>query len=245
MIAEAIRKSGRPIVLSLSPGPTNLKHSAEIVKYAQMTRIADDIWDGWNFPNLRGPNNGLLSAFDNLAEWAPYAKPGFWPDADMLPWGSLRPSPGSGAPRQSRLTQDEQRTQFTLWAIARSPLILGTNLTELDSFTRSLISEKEIIDLNQNATESHPIVTEALDGKSVRVWVATAVQGHKSKHYLAIFNLANSMTQFHAKWEDLNLPQNTHVVFDVWANKTFSDEPRGVDLSVSISAHGCALLRLD
>ncbi len=49
-IAEAIRKSGRPIVLSLSPGPTQLDHAAEVGKYAQMWRIADDHWDGWTFP---------------------------------------------------------------------------------------------------------------------------------------------------------------------------------------------------
>ncbi len=49
-IAEAIRKSGRPIVLSLSPGPTSLDHAAEVAKYAQMWRIADDHWDGWTFP---------------------------------------------------------------------------------------------------------------------------------------------------------------------------------------------------
>jgi alpha-galactosidase len=73
------------------------------------------------------------NAFDNLAKWAPYAKAGNWPDADMLPFGSLTPHPGWGAPRQSRLTRNEEQTQFTLWCIARSPLILGGNLTELAS----------------------------------------------------------------------------------------------------------------
>ena len=49
-IAEAIRKTGRPIVLSLSPGPTALDHAAEVQKYAQMWRISNDHWDGWTFP---------------------------------------------------------------------------------------------------------------------------------------------------------------------------------------------------
>ncbi len=73
MIANAIRKSGGRIVLSLSPGPTNLTHAAEVAQYSQMWRIADDIWDGWAFPGQQFPN-GLLSAFDNLAKWAKYAK---------------------------------------------------------------------------------------------------------------------------------------------------------------------------
>jgi len=51
--------------------------------------------------------------FDRLAAWAPYVKPGNWPDPDMLPEGSLTPHPGVGEPRQSRLTRDEQQTEFT------------------------------------------------------------------------------------------------------------------------------------
>ena len=62
---------------------------------------------------------------------------------------------GSGA-RHRNYTQDEQRTEFTLWAISRSPLILGANLTKLDDFTRSLITNKEVLDINQNAVESEP-----------------------------------------------------------------------------------------
>jgi alpha-galactosidase len=54
-----------------------------------------------------------------------------------------------GEARQSRETQDEQRTEFTLWSIARSPLILGANLTRLDDFTRSLITNQSILFMNQ------------------------------------------------------------------------------------------------
>ena len=55
MIAAAIAKTKRPMVLSLSPGPTQLAHAAEVGKYANMWRIADDIWDGWTFPGQRVP----------------------------------------------------------------------------------------------------------------------------------------------------------------------------------------------
>ena len=60
-IAEAIKKTGRPIVLSLSPGPTALEHAAEVAKYAQMWRIADDHWDGWMFKHDR-PGTNIPSA---------------------------------------------------------------------------------------------------------------------------------------------------------------------------------------
>ena len=152
-IAEAIRKTGRPIVLSLSPGPTALEHGGEVAEYAQMWRISDDHWDGWTLPHKPGEDEfpfGIREAFDRLAKWVPYVRPGNWPDADMLPWGSLTPHPGWGEPRQSRETPDEQRTEFTLWAIARSPLILGANLTKLDDFTRSLMTNQSMLFMNQS-----------------------------------------------------------------------------------------------
>jgi alpha-galactosidase len=106
-INTAIQRSGRPMVLSLSPGPTQLDHAEEVARYAQLWRISNDIWDGWRFP-YKNPKEdfpaGVISAFDNLAKWAPFVKPGNWPDADMLPFGSLTPHPGWGEPRTSRLT---------------------------------------------------------------------------------------------------------------------------------------------
>jgi alpha-galactosidase len=226
MISTAIAKSGRPIVLSLSPGPASLAHAEELSKYAQMWRIADDIWDGWAFPAKQDWPNGLLSAFDNLAKWSKYAKPGNWPDADMLPWGSLRPHPGWGPPRQSRLTQDEQRTQFTLWAMARSPLILGGNLTELDEFTRSLITNKEVIAINQTAVRSGEVAGEEQDSASARWWFAER-SAPEQGHYVAIFNLQQS-----------SLPLNfQEQAWDVWAGKPISGSP-------VVPPHACVLLRI-
>jgi len=194
-IAEAIRKTGRPIVLSLSPGPTQLEHAAEVAKYAQMWRISDDHWDGWTFEH-HGVSEipfGVRDEFDRLAAWAPYVKPGNWPDPDMLPEGSLTPHPGVGEPRQSRLTRDEQQTEFTLWAIARSPLILGGNLTKLDEFTKSLITNQSILFMNQNVTYSHPVDLASLGTgfENARVWRATinAPGARNYAEFFAFFNL--------------------------------------------------------
>ena len=237
MIAQAIRKSGRPIVLSLSPGPTNLSHAPEVAEYSQMWRIADDIWDGWTFPGQRFPN-GLLSAFDNLAKWAKYARPGEWPDADMLPWGSLTPHPGWGRPRDSHLTQDELRTQFTLWAVARSPLILGGNLTKLDEFTRGLITNKDVIAVNQTTTASEEIAGEAPDAARYRVWYATASGGRR---YLAVFNLQETALNQDIAWPAA-LAGKEHAAFDIW-----NQRPVGAAkiLHVELPLHGCALFRIE
>jgi len=176
-IATAIRCAGRPMVLSLSPGPTEISHADEVARHAQMWRISNDIWDGWPFehkePGVDFPT-GIAAAFDNLALWAPHARPGHGPDAGMLPIGMLAPKPGWGEPRASRLTFDEQRTQFVLWAIARSPLILGSNLTELDELTRSLITNQGLIEMNQGAWTSHPAAGLPAGDENVRVWVGIA-----------------------------------------------------------------------
>jgi hypothetical protein len=110
MIRKAIDKTGRPIVLSLSPGPTSLEDAAEVGQLAQMWRISDDFWDVWKGdPNKAFPQS-LSGQFAKTAAWAPYAKPGNWPDADMLPLGHIGPVPGEGKERDTRLTPTEQQT---------------------------------------------------------------------------------------------------------------------------------------
>ena len=112
MLSSALAKTGRPIVLSLSPGPAPLEKADEMRKYAQMWRISNDIWDLWH-STVDYPQ-GLGDQFANVAKWAGKAQPGHWPDADMLPLGYLGPAPGWGQPRYTRLTHDEQRTFLTL-----------------------------------------------------------------------------------------------------------------------------------
>jgi hypothetical protein len=106
----------------------------------------------------------------------------------MLPFGSLTPHPGWGDPRESRLTHDEERTEFTLWAISRSPLILGANLTKLDDFTRSLITNKDVTEMDQTVVESHDSPSH---GEGVRIWTASTA-GEHPKVYVAAFNVGEN-----------------------------------------------------
>lgn len=246
-IAEAIRKSGRPIVLSLSPGPTQLEHVTEIQKYAQMWRITNDHWDAWEFERHTpdGYPFGLKGDFDMLAKWYTYTNPDSWPDADMLPEGYLGPSPGMGPARQSRLTPDEQRTEFTLWAVTRSPLILGGNLTRLDDFTRSLYTNQTILFLNQNGTYSRPVDTSALGSgfENARVWRATIGQpGDRGyAEYFALFNLADEPVTLHTIWQQLGLDSAKHSAHNVWDDSTAKESK---DVSVTLPPHGCALFEI-
>jgi hypothetical protein len=244
-IAAAIAKTGRPIVLSLSPGPTGLSHAAEVGHYAQLWRISNDIWDGWYFTHEHPDDdfpNGVIAAFDNLAKWASYAKPGNWPDADMLPFGSLAPHPGWGEPRQSRLTRDEERTQLTLWSIAQSPLILGGNLTKLDEFTKSLITNRAILGLDQTGRGAHPLESLPPELKQARVWVTSQGAGKTQHKILAVFNLGDAPLDLHATWVQLGLVEGHHSARSLWDDAALAGSDR---LSVTLPAHGSAVWRID
>jgi hypothetical protein len=234
-------------VLSLSPGPTQLANAAEVARYAQMWRITDDHWDGWTFQK-KPPSEypfGLRDEFDRIAEWAPHVKPGNWPDPDMLPEGYLGPHPGKDQPRQSAYTHDEQRSEFTLWAISRSPLILGANLTKLDDFTRSLITNKEVSDLNQQAVESKPgLLPKQQPGKQPflqRYWYAHT-GGANPRRYIAVFNLADATTSSNLPWMLFHLDNKPYALYDVWNHKHI---PRAKTLRVVLPAHACALFRIE
>ncbi len=150
MLSQALQKTGRPIVLSLSPGSAPLEKLDEMRKYAQMWRISDDIWDEWH-SDVEYPQ-GLGDQFARAAKWAPFTEPGHWPDADMLPLGYLGPSPGWGKARQTRLSPSEQRTMMTLWSIFRSPLMMGGDLPHNDAATTALLTNDEVLEVDQHST---------------------------------------------------------------------------------------------
>ena len=151
MMSSAIGKQGGAMVLSLSPGPTPIEDADDVRKYAQLWRISDDMWDTWLNPEGKTFPAGLKRQFDRTAQWAPHIVVGHWPDADMLPLGYLGPRPGWQDARASRLTADESRTLMTLWSMARSPLVAGTNLTRMDPATEALYSNPEVIAVDQHS----------------------------------------------------------------------------------------------
>jgi hypothetical protein len=186
---------------------------------------------------------GLKEEFDRIASWNKHVKPGSWPDADMLPEGYLGPHPGWGDPRQSHYTRDEQRTEFTLWAISRSPLIFGGNLTKLDDFTRSLMTNKEVTNLNQHAVESSPAHILKSDGLPAGwyAWYART-KGPTARTYIAVFNAGEAKGQWEVPWVDFKLANGWHALYDVYGDLEI---PRVDAFRVELPPHGCALYRVE
>ena len=244
-IAQAIKKSGRPIVLSLSPGPTQLEHAEEVGQYAQMWRISDDHWDVWSHAPKPGEGEfpfGTLQAFSRLVQWRGYVKPGNWPDDDMLPFGSLTPHPGWGEPRESRLTHDEERTEFTLWVITHSPLILGANLTKLDDFTRSLFTNEAVLRISRSQGKSHPIITLPAGFEHVRSWVFSGSESVNSPEYLALFNIDDKPVHLRSELGNLSEALSHRKLISLWDGTGSADA--GI-LDLTLAPHACALYRAE
>jgi len=231
MIRRAIDKTGRPMVLSLSPGPTSLDNAAEVGDLANMWRISDDFWDYWANPGRAFPQS-LSGQFEKTAAWAQYAKPGNWPDADMLPLGELRPVPGEGNPRTTRLTPTEQQTLMTLWSMARSPLILGANLTLLDDATLRLITNRDVLTIDQTATRSG----ETLHSGGIIAWTADLPDGTQA---LALFNVGESLVTITTSFEAYGLDDTTYHVKDAWSGRNLG-KLKSID-NLSLEPHAATL----
>ena len=229
MVSQALRNSGRPIVLSLSPGPAPVDKLDELRRYAQMWRISDDFWDHWDMWVKHEFSQSLLKQFTTTAEWAPYVEQGHWPDADMLPIGYLGPRPGAGEPRLSKLTHDEQRTVLTLWSIFRSPLIIGGNLTRLDEFTTSLLTNSDVITVNQHSKGNRALIRTPKRA----VWTAQI----DAEHYVALFNLSDEPSMLRYKWSELALPGRKYVVRDLWLRKDLGSLS---EMNVTLQPHASA-----
>lgn len=227
-VHKAIDNCGRPMVLSLSPGPALIGNPKHLQENANMWRISADFWDHWD---------SLTKQLQLCRNWAPHVIEGHWPDADMLPLGHLaiRHEAYGNAERYTRFTKDEQYFMMTLWSIFRSPLMMGGHLPDNDEFTLSLLTNKEVIRVNQQTVNNKEISFQ--DG--ISIW--TADDKLNGKKYVAFLNVNDTQT-------NATLPLSTIgksgqvTVHNLW-NKA-KNKVHG-KIEVSLPAHGAALLSIE
>lgn len=227
---EAIRKAidlcGRPIVLSLSPGGNTPIGKVEHLKdNANLWRISSDFWDEWE---------ALKKQFTLVHKWEKHIGAGHWPDADMIPIGLLnRRGPGDGLERRSNFSDVEKFTLMSLWSICKSPLMYGGDLMMMRNVELELLTNKEVIDVNQTSTNNHQLFRK---GNQV-AWAAD-VPNSKNK-YLAVFNLGeDNETIIDIDLHELGY-KNKVTVRDLWAHKKVGDFK--YKFSPNIKAHGSGL----
>jgi hypothetical protein len=219
IIRAAIDRSGRDMVLSLSPGPAPLNKAEHLSENANMWRISGDFWDRWD---------KLLNMFSLCEKWYPYVKDGSFPDCDILPLGKLciDGSYMGDMGRDSGFTKEEQKTMMTLWAVFRSPLFFGGELRLTDNYTLSLVTNPEVINVNQNSEK--PLFVYNKGG--IAVW-QTKIENCTA---VAVFNLSDEEKHYKLSFSDLGI-ENVRAVRDLWARK---DIPKCEnDVAVSLKPH--------
>jgi hypothetical protein len=235
LIRRAIDGCGRPIVLSMSPGATPLDRAEHAQRHANLWRISDDFWDCWD---------GLLPQFERCRNWAPHVAPGHWPDADMLPLGRIGIRAERGRPRNTGFSRDEQVTLMTLWSIFRSPLMFGGDLPSNDEWTLSLLTNDEVLAVNQRSTAGREVFHR--DGHIA--WVADVPKS--GDKYVALFNTRGrpagadaAATELVAvKFAEIGL-SGTCKLRDLWAKKDlgrFTEQ-----FAVDVPNHGARLVKIE
>ena len=229
---EAVRKAidhcKRPMVLSLSPGDYIVGKQAEHVKaHANMWRISSDFWDNWK---------SLSDQFELCHNWEKYIGQGNWPDADMIPIGLLSRRGPNGEQRRSNYTENEKTTLMTLYAIFRSPLMYGGDLTLMMNPERKLLTNKAVLEVNQNSLNNRQLFRHV----DQIAWIAD-VPGSSDK-YLAVFYLGDYPTEeISVSLSEMGLKSKCKVL-DLWKSREI-----GVFESVvkfSVSTHGAGLYRI-
>jgi hypothetical protein len=227
MIAAAIEKCGRGIVLSLSPGPAVIEKAHHLKRFANMWRITDDFWDDWKL---------LKGMFERCEVWQEHVGNGNWPDCDMLPlnvlgygWGKMDDKNNKGW--KSKFTAEETRTMITLWSIFRSPLMIGTDLPQLDDFSLSLLTNEEIIAMNKNPNRAYQVSNSCND--DLVFWVNEVGDVDEThSYYECIFNTSEEPKTVRMNTSDTGL-----IIRDLWERKDL-----GSSVEIEIAPHACKAL---
>ena len=227
MIAAAIEKCGRPIVLSLSPGPAVIEKAHHLKRFANMWRITDDFWDDWKL---------LKGMFERCEVWQEHVGNGNWPDCDMLPlnvlgygWGNMEDKNNKGW--KSKFSLEETRTMITLWSIFRSPLMIGTDLPQLDKQNLELLTNEEIIAMNKNPNRAYQASDSCHD--DLVFWVNEVGDVDETRsYYECIFN-----TSEETKTIKINTSDSGLIIRDLWERKDL-----GSSVEITLEPHACKAL---
>ena len=235
-MSQALRASGRDIVFSLS-NTAPIDHAPDWQHWANCWRVTGDIRDVWAATG-KDWSHGVSEIAFSLDRWAPFAGPGHWNDPDMLVLGYI----GWGKNLHATpLTPDEQYTHFSMWCLLAAPLLLGCDLERLDAFTLSLLSNDEVIAVNQDAL-GRSATRVATDG-AVDVYLKPLADGSAA---LGFFNRDSTEQSLNFdKLKFIGFTTGQHVR-DLWRQKDLPDlkNPTTDKLSLVIPAHGVQLYRL-
>lgn len=216
---DALRASGRDIVLSLS-------NSAPFQDIPQLSRVANS----WRiYGDIKANWKRMITEAQVDDKWRPYARPGHWNDPDMLEIATHEHG-------QPGLTHDEEYTHMTWWCLLSAPLLLGNDLAHMDAFTLNVLTNDEVIAIDQDALgqQAAPVAHE---GACV-VYEKKLADGTVA---VGLFNLGEQAATVTARWADLHL-RGRHHVRDLWRQKDLGTFQSA--FSMPVAPHSAELVKI-
>jgi alpha-galactosidase len=190
-------------------------------------RTTNDITDTW-----ASVKNIVLDQDKSAA----YAKPGNWNDPDMLVVGHV----GWGNPHPSKLKPDEQYLHISLWSLFAAPLLIGCDMEKLDDFTLNLLTNDEVIEINQDPLGKQATCSQTIG--ELRIYVKELEDGSRA---VGFCNLGTDIVDISYKdFEKIGLNGKFNVR-DVWRQKDISTiETKTSQLALKVPVHGVVLYKL-
>lgn len=225
-MAAILLNSDRDIVYSLS-NSAPYEIASQLSRLANCWRTTGDITDTWE------SMSGIGFSQD---KWSDFASPGHWNDADMLVVGNV----GWGLDlHPSKLLPDEQYTHISLWCLLSSPLLLGCDLTKMDDFTLNLLTNHEVIAVNQDPAGKQAKCV--LNEKKTRIYAKDMIDGSKAVGIFNLSELSEDPTSIRLDWKMLGI-NGPHTVRDLWSQKDLGKYQDG--FSAELRPHAAVLLRV-
>ncbi len=219
---DELATASRDIFYSVSNNaPFSL--ARDLARFSNAWRTSVDLEDTWK---------SMSDVGFSRDRWAPFNGPGHYNDVDMLVIGDLR----WNRPRMTRLTSDEQYTHVSLWCLLSGPLLLGCNLENIDPFTLGLITNDEVLDVNQDALCKQ--ATRVVQSGYLEVYAKPMEDGSWA---VGLFNRSARAARVRVNWSDLQV-MGRMTVRDLWRQKdvgVFSDYFESL-----VAPHGVVLVRI-
>jgi alpha-galactosidase len=246
-VAKAIKKTGKPILLSLSPGGDVPPEAIQSFRMAQMLRVTKDVWDHAHY---------LDECFDAWKKWTGRESANFWIDMDMIPFGQLlMMSPkkemtgesdentvrlaGNGYRRWQQYSQDQMFTFISLRALSASPLMVGGDLPTMDGFSLRLLTDPDMLACNQNGVMGK-LVSE---NGGIEVW-STPERGGRGRGWVGVFNRSNRLKTVTLTQAFLGIEADA-TLYDVWKGRKEHKLSSKSAIEIDIHADGVLFLRYE
>jgi alpha-galactosidase len=231
IMSDALKATGRPIVFAICEcGEFKPWEWGKGVGH--LWRTTEDIRDVFVMPKDKY-GMGILDIIDAQSCLADYAGPGHWNDPDMLEVGN------------GGMTTDEYKTHFSMWAMMAAPLIAGNDLRNMDSATSEILTNKDVIAIDQDLLGSQALKIQDLG--EFEVWLKKLQNGEVAYCFM---NRSDKPWKLEYNWKKksarldngFDMPANIYHVYDCWEHKIIGKTNR--KLNASIPPHGVLMVRL-